>query len=106
MEWILLLVLVLGFIEIDNKLNKLIKKGNKKTLNREMIKSLVNKKVNLMIENENINNSYLFCSSSNIIGMIKEYDDVWINFEYQEKNKTINQYFRIADITSINEMDK
>lgn len=104
MEWILLMVVLLGFFDIENKLGKLVKKSNKKTLNKEMIKSLVDRKVNLIIENENINNAYLFSSSSNIIGTIKEYDDVWICFEYQDKNQVLNQYFRIADITSINEM--
>lgn len=104
MEWLLYIAIVLFAFDIDAKLNKLLKKDNKKQLNKKLINELIDKKVNLVIENDAIVNSYLFSPSSKVKGIIKECDDTWINFEYEEKKETINQYFRISDITSINEI--
>lgn len=103
MEWFLYLAVLLICFDVEAKVSKLLKKDNK-VLNKKMIEELINKQVNLIVSNEGINNSHLFSSSSKVKGIIKECDDIWINFEYQDKKETTIQYFRIKDITSINEI--
>lgn len=102
MEWIILIVSLIGFGTISEKLDKLKKemKAERKTID---LKKYLNKNVSLTIDNDEISNSYLFSSVFGTVGVIKDYDQEWVLFEYKEKKKTIEQYIRISDITSINE---
>ena len=70
------------------------------------MENYIGKKVNINIDNDDINNSYLFSSISNTVGEIIEYDEQWFLFRYYDKStrKTIDQYMRICDITSIDEI--
>ncbi len=105
MEWVILFGLIIGFGTINEKLEKLKKQFQ--TENRKLnFKNYLGKPVSLIVNNENISDSYLFTSISSTIGIIKDYDREWLLFEYQKNKKTIEQYIRISDITSINEIKK
>lgn len=99
MEWIILIAIAIGFGTINEKLDKLTKVQRKER--KFNFKDYLGKTVSLSIDNEEISNSYLFGST---IGVLKDYDEEWLLFEYQKKKKTIEQYIRINDITSINEI--
>ncbi len=109
MEWFFYVICICIIIDIESKLGTLLKNQNvveKKKNMTHIMKDLVGKKVTLIIDNEDIQESYLFSSSVNTIGVIKEYNDTWLLFEYENKKETVQRYFRICDITSINEIKK
>ena len=109
MEWTgyVILILLLILIDVESKLSKLIKNQNtdiNKNDIHNILKKVVNKKVSLIIDNDSIIDSHLFSDITNTVGVIKEYDDVWLLFEYETKKDVVSRYFRISDITSINEV--
>jgi len=109
MEWIFFMVIIIYLIDINSKISKMQNNNtNNKSINKSkfIIENYIGKKVNIEIDNEDINDSHLFSSVYNTIGEIVECDDEWFLFRYYDKSKkqTINQYMRIRDITSINEI--
>lgn len=106
-EWIMFMILFFGLIDLEAKMNKISKQQKQEMKkNNFNVKKYLNIPVSIYINNDEISNSYLFSSISPVEGMIKDFDLEWILFEYQEKKKTISQYIRICDITSINEVKK
>lgn len=98
--------------ELTNKIDNTYEEKNKSRKNSKsiMLDEYIGKQVSLEIDNDDINNSYLF-SGATIgapVGEIVGYDNVWIVFKYYDKSKKkyINQYFRRRDIISINEYSK
>lgn len=98
--------------ELTNKIDNAYEEKNKSRKNSKsiMLDEYIGKQVSLEIDNDDINNSYLF-SGATIgapVGEIVGYDNVWIVFKYYNKSKKkyINQYFRSRDIISINEYSK
>ena len=114
MKWYFLAIIIILLIDIQSTVKKLtnqIDNRNKRTFPKENQKSLIlenylGKKVCLEIDNDDINNSYLFSSTLDTVGEIVEYDNEWILFKYysKPKKKVISQYFRRKDITGINEI--
>lgn len=114
MKWYFLAIIIILLIDIQSTVKKLtnqIDNRNKRTSPKENQKSLIlenylGKKVCLEIDNDDINNSYLFSSTLDTVGEIVEYDNEWILFKYysKPKKKVISQYFRRKDITGINEI--
>lgn len=90
--------------QIDNKNSSSNKKENKKSF---ILENYLGKNVCLEVDNEDINNIYLFSSTLETTGEIVEYDNNWLLFKYysKQKKKYIKQYFRRKDITSINEIN-
>ena len=105
-EWIFFIVISITLIEIDSKLNKLLKQNNskKRIIDGNLLKDYLGKKVSLIVDNEEIFDSYLFCSGSEVTGVIKKYDNKWLLFEYENNNQIVSRYIKIMDITSINEI--
>ena len=106
MEWIFYIIIVFCLIDIESKINKFIKNNSDHKKYIFVLKNYIGKKVILNIENDEITDSHLFSSISDTVGQIIEYDDQWLLFRYYNKNKrkTIDQYIRISDITSIDEI--
>ncbi|HAB66362.1 MAG TPA: hypothetical protein DCE23_03245 [Firmicutes bacterium] len=110
MEWYIGVILIIVLINIQGSISRLAVKmdnGNKvSSKNRKslILENYVGKKVCLEIDNDDINNSYLFSSTLDTIGEIVEYDNEWILFRYEEKKKMVSQYFRRKDVTGIYEV--
>lgn len=119
MKWWGFLIIILLILDLQSKLqalsNKIYNNHEEKQKSKKFSKSLIldeyiGKKVSIEIDNDDINNSYLFSGSTpgSPVGEIIDYDNVWIAFKYYDKSKKkyINQYFRRRDIISINEYSK
>lgn len=112
MEWVFGIMVVSCLFDIEEKLKKIINNNQEnnnqsnKTKNKKYLEQYINKKVSITIDNDDISDSYLFSSSSNTIGEITNYDDQWFSFKYYDKLKksTVNQYIRIKDLVSIDEI--
>lgn len=105
MEYFFYIIVVVILIDLESKISKIKKDMNQnKKINIKEISNLVGKKVCINIDNENINNSYLFTPSYNTKGIIKEVNNDWLIFVYETKKETIEQYFRLRDIISIDEI--
>lgn len=105
MEWFFYMIVIFCLLDIETKLGKMMNNHDVKK-NTFVLENYIGKKVSLNIDNDDITDSYLFSSISNTIGEIVEYDDEWFLFRYYNKSKkqTVNQYIRIHDIISINEI--
>lgn len=104
MEIFLLFVILLILLDMESKISKMARKKElPKKITSNKIKELVDKEISINIENDNVSDSYLFNAISGTKGKIVEYDDEWIIFEYESKGKIIRRYFRIEDISSIDE---
>lgn len=106
MEIFLLFVILFLLFDLESKVSKLNKKStpNNKKFTSSEIKKLIDKTICINIQNDNISDSYLFNPISNTKGKIKECDEEWILFEYETKKEVIKQYFRIMDVSSIDEL--
>ncbi len=103
---------VLGKVSsIEDKLDTLAKESvnikNNQLIQDNILDEYLGKKVHLEIDNDDIENWYLFDASYETEGKILEYDNVWIAFQYfnKEKKRNVIQYFRRRDIKSINEVN-
>lgn len=107
MEWICFMIIIISLIDINSKISK-IQNNNQKSDDKSkfIIENYIGKKVSIEIDNYDINDSYLFSPVYNTIGEIVECDDEWFLFRYYDKSKkqTVNQYMRICDIISIDEI--
>lgn len=106
MEWFFFIILLLSILSVSSKVDKLIKNdtNNKKESSKFNLKDYLNKEVCIHIDNDDVTNSHLLSSLYNVVGIIKEFDNEWLQFEYKDGNRLYNQYLRITDITSINEI--
>lgn len=112
MEWIFYIMVVFCLFDIEEKLRKIIvnneqKNSNQKEKNKIVLEDYINKKVSITIDNDDINNSYLFSSVSQTVGEITTCDNNWFAFKYYDKQakKVVTQYFRIKDLVSIDEVN-
>ncbi len=104
MEIFLLFIILFLLLDLESKVTKINKRKElPKRITSNEIKKLINKVVSLNIENDHIDDSYLFSPVSSTKGKIIEYDDEWILFEYENKKEVIRRCFRIKDISSIDE---
>ena len=114
MEWAFAAFLIIMICGISGKVDDLSRKIDNieydKTNSNIPHKNLlldeyVGKKVTIEIDNDNLENSYLFDSTSDTEGEIIEYDDEWLLFRFyhKQKKKTIEQYLRRRDLVGINE---
>ena len=116
MEWAFAFFITVMVSGILGKVDSLSKKidnleHGKNNSNRHhktlLLDEYIGKKVTLEIDNEDIENWYLFHSTSDIEGEIIEYDNEWLLFRFyhKQKKKTIEQYLRRRDLVSINEVN-
>lgn len=107
MNWFFFIVILLILLDVEDKLNKL--KQDKKIEKKLYLdlQQYKNKSVSITINNDNLEDSYLFSSISNTTGKIVGYDKEWFVFSYYNKNTNTQteQYLRIRDIESINEVN-
>ena len=103
MEVFLGFVILIVLIDIEDKLKKMKEKDKKNHFN---LNSYLHKKVYIVVDNDAIQDAYLFSSSIKTLGEIIDYDDTWLIFCYYDKSKRKNttQYLRIRDVKSINEI--
>lgn len=117
-SWIFGAILFIMICGISGKVDKIERKidnletqddsnkKNKTVIQDDILEDYIGKKIHLEIENEDINNFYLFDVFNPTEGEIIEYDNVWLAFKYysKEHKKEVIQYFRRRDIKSINEI--
>jgi len=103
MEIFLLFVILLILFDIESKVSQINKKKESSKITSNEIRKLIGKVVSINIQNDSIEDSYLFNPISSTKGKILEYDDEWILFEYETKKEIVRRYFRIKDISSIDE---
>ena len=111
MEGVFYIMVVFCLFDIEEKLKKLMtnnqeKNNTQKEKNKIILENYIGKKVSITIDNDDINDSYLFSSTSQTIGEITACDSSWFAFKYSNKSgkKTVTQYFRIKDLVSIDEI--
>lgn len=99
MEWVILLTIVFGYSSLSEKIKKLSDKVSKTKKTFSSLKSLVGKNVEI----EDDGHYY----ETETKGTLKYYDETWIAIESKnKKNQTEVNYFRIANVSSINIKDK
>lgn len=103
METVLLFAILAILIDVEEKLRKMQVKEKSKHLD---LSNYLNKDVYIVLNNDNVANSYLFSSMMKTVGKIIDYDDTWFIFDYYNKSerKNITQYLKISDLKSINEI--
>lgn len=103
MEVFLSLLILAILFDIEERLKKMQFKEKTSCLN---LSSYLNKDVYIVLDNDNVTNSYLFSTMLKTIGQIIDYDDKWFAFRYYNKSerKNVTQYLRISDLKSINEI--
>lgn len=103
MEIFLLMIILVMLFDIEEKLKKMQVKEKKNHLN---LSNYLNKDVYIVLDNDNVTNSYLFSTMIKTVGKIIDYDDTWFIFSYYNKNerKNTTQYLRISDLKSVNEI--
>lgn len=103
METVLLFAILAILIDVEEKLRKM---QVKEKSNRLDLSNYLNKDVYIVLNNDNVTNSYLFSSMMKTVGKIIDYDDTWFIFDYYNKSerKNITQYLKISDLKSINEI--
>lgn len=117
MEWMWVVVAIAIVCSISSKVDAISKKidnleyGRPNSNNRRnnlLLDEYIGKKVTIEIDNDDIENSYLFDSTSDTKGEIIEYDDEWLLFKFyhKQKKKNVEQYLRRRDLVSINEVSK
>ncbi len=103
---ILLVIILLILVDIERKINILhtkMQKSSRKQI-KEFLQDYIDKKVIIVLNNDNVLNSELFEKDNNTAGIIRKYNDSWFLFEYEESGKIKNQYFRISNLESIKEV--
>lgn len=116
MEWAFAAFLIIMVCGISGKVDDLSRKvdnleysNSSQSMNHRnlLLDEYIGKKVTLEIDNDDIENFYLFYSANDTEGEIVEYDDEWLLFRFyhEEKKKTIEQYLRRRDLVSINEVN-
>lgn len=99
MEWVILFAIVVAYSSLSEKIKKLPDQTSKTKKTFPSLKNLVGKN----IEIEDDDNYY----ETETKGILKYYDETWIAIESKNKRKQKEvNYFRIANISSINIIDK
>lgn len=111
MNWIVIGMIMGCFFmlcDLESKVNRLLKwqKRKKNEASGLLLAPYLHRQVRLVIDNDDIQNAYLFEDYDNIIGTIEAFDDTWVLFEYTYHHQIIDQVFRIQDIVSIHEITK
>ena len=105
MEKFLLLVIVFMLIDIEGKLNREKKKDEKKNWD---LKSYLNKEVYIVLDNDDVDDAYLFSAISKTVGVITDFDEEWfvLKFYHKDKRMEVTEFLRIGDLESIGEIKK
>ena len=103
MEIVLLFAILAILIDVEEKLRKMQVKEKSNHLD---LSNYLNKEVYIVLNNDNVTDSYLFSTMIKTVGKIIDYDDTWFIFNYYNKSerKNITQYLKISDLKSINEI--
>lgn len=92
MEWIFYVAVVVCLIDIEEKLQIIMKKDSttykKETISFDQYR---NKKVSIIVRDDDFFDSYLFSSLSNVTGKIIDFDDEWVIFQFYDKSKKMDR---------------
>ena len=108
MNWIISGMIMGCFVmlcDLESKVNRLLKwqKQTQNKTSKMMLAPYLHKEVQLIIDNDDLQNGYLFEGYSDLYGTIEAFDDEWVLFSYTYHHQVIEQAFRIQDIVSIQE---
>ena len=100
---ILAVTILCKLSDVNDKLKKLLTQEKQNKLD---FSDCLNKDVYIILNNDNVTDSYLFTSIMKTMGKILDYDDHWFVFRYYDKNKkqNVTRYLRTSDLLSINEI--
>lgn len=103
MEIVLCFIIIALLLDVDEKLRKM---QTKEKSHRIDLSDYLEKEVYIVLDDDNVTNSYLFSTMMKTVGKIIDYDDTWFIFRYYNKSerKNITQYLKISDLKSINEI--
>lgn len=116
MEWafgMFVIIMVCGIYgkvsDLEDKMDDLINediKAKSKFIKDDILNDYKDKVIHLEVDNDDINNGYLFDAGESTEGTIVDFDNIWIAFKYysKEQKREVIQYFRRHDIKSINEI--
>ncbi len=108
---IFLLLVVLGMtFSISSKLDDFGSKEEteerkkKVGMSSKALSKMVGRLVVLHIDQDEIQDSYLFDAVGKTKGIIKEIDEGWLVFEYETKKEVVTRYFRVEDVVGLDEV--
>lgn len=93
MEYVIIIVIIFVYTGLSSKIDKVYKKLSKDSVKTKDFKELIGKNVTVMLDDD-----YIFSPK----GILKSYDDTWIEIEsYNKKNKKEINFYRVSKIQSI-----
>ena len=97
MNWFIFFVIIVAYYDLNSNIKKILnnqKKNNKKDFS--ILKNLINKEIQIEFDNENIGPSKK--------GVLKEFNDVWIVLQEENKKNTELNYYKLINVQSISEI--
>lgn len=103
---IILILCLIFLMDLHTRVKKIdikISKNTKKNI-KSFLKEYSNKKVVIVLNNEDILNFELFEKGNKTVGVIEQYNDTWFLFKYEYNGEERSQYFRMNNLESIEEV--
>lgn len=97
MNWFIFFVIIVAYYDLNSNIKKILNnqnKNNKKDFS--ILKNLINKEIQIEFDNENIGPSKK--------GVLKEFNDVWIVLQEENKKNTELNYYKLINVQSISEI--
>lgn len=97
MNWFIFFVIIVAYYDLNSNIKKILNnqnKNNKKDFS--ILKNLINKEIQIEFDNENIGLSKK--------GVLKEFNDVWIVLQEENKKNTELNYYKLINVQSISEI--
>ena len=100
MEWFILLVVIIGYCDLNSNIKKILNnqnKNNKKELS--LLKKLIGKKIE--IESD----EYVLVFGTSQKGILKEFNEEWLVLESEGKKGKELIYYRLNNIKGVEEIE-
>lgn len=97
MNWFIFFVIIVAYYDLNSNIKKILNnqnKNNKKDFS--ILKNLINKEIQIEFDDENIGPSKK--------GVLKEFNDVWIVLQEENKKNTELNYYKLINVQSISEI--
>ena len=97
MNWFIFFVIIVAYYDLNSNIKKILNnqnKNNKKDFS--ILNNLINKEIQIEFDNEIIGSSKK--------GVLKEFNDVWIVLQEENKKNTELNYYKLINVQSISEI--
>lgn len=101
MEWFILLVVIIGYCDLNSNIKKILNnqnKNNKKELS--LLKKLIGKKIEIESDDE-----YVLVFGTSQKGILKEFNEEWLVLESEGKKGKELIYYRLNNIKGVEEIE-